>query len=189
MNNSTLGHLPIQINEKQVLNCMPHVHLVILGVLLIILLVGCAPAAAGPTQQAVPATLTPFSDQDFVLSPAVEGCAKTDEGMASKAGGGQDEQKPVIEVSGNTIRYTRALNHQCCRKVAFEKVIEGTTIAIYEVWSGAGCKCMCYSKIGISLEHVPTGSYTVHIFESGTKPGSNEPLDQQILITENVTIP
>jgi hypothetical protein len=119
----------------------------------------------------------------------VKGCAKTDQGMASRAAGGESEQEPAIEVIGNTVRYTRALQHQCCRKVEFEQEIQGANITLYEVWSGEGCRCECFSEIQAVLEFIPAGNYLVRVYEKGTQPGSSEPMEQKLLISVEISVP
>jgi len=123
------------------------------------------------------------------LSPLVKGCAETDLGMQSRAPGDEDEQGPAIEVLGNTIRYTRAIEHQCCRMVQFEQTIQGANISLYEVWSGEGCRCECFSEVQADLEFFPSGDYLVRVYETGTQPGSSEPMEQKLLISAEVSIP
>jgi hypothetical protein len=158
-------------------------HCVCLGILMIILLAGCTfPSSQSPSA-------TPPPAQDILLVPAVEGCAETEQGQASKSGGGEEEQDAAIQVNGSTISYTRALRHQCCRKVELEKLITGSTITLYETWSGQGCKCMCFSTVNASLEKVPAGNYTVVVIERGTQAGSSEPMEEKTLAKVDVTVP
>jgi hypothetical protein len=119
----------------------------------------------------------------------VKGCAETDQGMQARAPGDENEQEPAIEVIGNTVRYTRAITHQCCRKVEFEQEIQGANISLFEVWSGEGCRCECFSEIQADLEFVPSGDYLVHVYEKGTQPGSSEPMEQKLLISEEISVP
>ncbi|MBA4379527.1 MAG: hypothetical protein C0393_02375 [Anaerolinea sp.] len=119
----------------------------------------------------------------------MKGCAETDQGMASRAAGGENEQEPAIEVIGNTLRYTRALQHQCCRKVEFEHEIQGANITLYEVWSGDGCRCECFSEIQADLEFVPAGDYLVRVYEQGAQPGSSKPMEEKLLVSEEVSVP
>jgi hypothetical protein len=123
--------------------------------------------------------------QNFILFPSVKGCAETESGMSTKALG-QTEREPKIEVDGNEILYSRAINHLCCRKVEIEKEIENS-INIYEVWSGIGCKCICFSEIEARIKNVPPGNYTVNVYEKGTEPGG-EPMEQKLIISKNVVI-
>jgi len=147
-------------------------------ILLLVLLAGCA----------APATPLPSTPEPR-LSPTVKGCAETDQGMASRAAGGENEQEPAIEVIGNTVCYTRALQHQCCRKVEFEHEIQGTEITLYEVWSGEGCRCECFSEIQADLEFVPSGDYLVRVYERSTQPGSSEPMEEKLLISVEISVP
>lgn len=126
--------------------------------------------------------------QDITLSPLVKGCAETDKGTAAKSIGIGEGQKPKIETDGNQIIYSRAINHLCCRKAEFEKETETSVINIYEVWSGIGCKCMCFSEIKATLNNIPSGSYAVNVYEKGTEPGSDEPMEQKLIITQNIEV-
>jgi hypothetical protein len=135
----------------------------------------------------------PISDttpnmQNIILSPLIKGCAETDKGMTTKSIGDGTEQEPKIEVDGNRIKYSRAVNHLCCRKAEIEKGISGSTINIFEDWSGIGCKCMCFSEIEATLSNVPSGSYVVNVYEKGTKPGSDEQMEQKLIITRNINV-
>lgn len=119
----------------------------------------------------------------------VKGCAETDQGLGTRAAGGENEQEPTIEVFGNTVRYTRALQHQCCRKVEIEHEIQGAEITLSEIWSGEGCRCECFSEIQVDLEFVPAGNYLVRVYEKGTQPGSSEPMETKLLISVEISVP
>jgi hypothetical protein len=109
--------------------------------------------------------------------------------MATKAFGIGEQQEPRIDVNISRITYSRAINHLCCRKVEIEEKVRGSTINIYEVWSGIGCKCMCFSEIGAMLEDVPQGVYTVNVYEKGTVPGDgSEPMEERLIVSEQVVI-
>ncbi|MDO9128845.1 MAG: hypothetical protein Q7U34_03165 [Anaerolineales bacterium] len=148
------------------------------SVLLFVLLAGCA----------APVTPSPSTPEPR-LSPTVKGCTETDQGMASRVPGDENEQEPAIEVIGDTLRYTRALQHQCCRKVEFEQEFQGAEITLYEVWSGEGCRCECFSEIQVDLEFIPAGNYLVRVYERGTQPGSCEAIEQKLLISVEISIP
>jgi len=119
----------------------------------------------------------------IIFSPLVKGCAQTDKGTASRATG--LEQEPKIEVNGNSIKYSRAIEHQCCRKVELQKEINGSAINIFEVWSGQGCRCMCFSEIEAELKNIPSGSYTVNVYEKGAFP-DGKPMEQKLVITQKI---
>lgn len=131
---------------------------------------------------------TPSNLQNIILSPLVKGCAETDKGMAIKSIGEGTEQEPKIEVNGNEALYSRAISHLCCRKAEIEKETENSVINIYEVWSGIGCKCMCFSEIEAKLQNVPSGTYKVNVYEKGTQPGSKEPMEQKLIISQNIVV-
>ena len=158
---------------------------IILPLILVIVIIGIAgiyfwQTPTQPTTQSNP--------QNIILSPLVKGCAETDKGMATKSLGEGTEQEPKIDVNGNEVLYYRAINHLCCRKAEIEKETESSIINIYEVWSGIGCKCMCFSEIEAKLQNVPSGTYTVNVYEKGTKPGSKEPMEQTLIISQNIVV-
>ncbi len=119
---------------------------------------------------------------------AVRGCAQTDRSVTTKGGTDGEEKEPAVEVVGPTIRYSRSIPHQCCRFVTFNFTFTGYNISIYEVWSGDGCKCMCFSDIAASLESVPAGNYLVRVYESGTLPGSGGPMEEKMLISKEISV-
>ncbi|MEM7819561.1 MAG: hypothetical protein QXD48_01900 [Candidatus Aenigmatarchaeota archaeon] len=125
--------------------------------------------------------------QDIVFFSLVKGCAETDKGMATKLIN-ETEQEPKIEVYGNEILYSRAIKHLCCRKVEIEKEIAKPVINIYEVWSGNGCRCICFSEIQAKLQIVPSGFYVINVYEKGTQPESGEPMNQTTIISQNIII-
>lgn len=131
---------------------------------------------------------TPPNLQNIIFSPLVKGCAKTDEGIATKSLGKKTEQNPKIDVNGNEVLYSRAINHLCCRKAEIEKGISGSTINIFEDWSGIGCKCECFSEIEATLSNVPSGSYVVNVYEKGTESGSDGPMEQKLIITRKINV-
>ncbi len=131
----------------------------------------------------------PSNTNNIKFSFIVKGCAETDHGMASKSVGLGKEQYPEIEVSGNSIIYSRAIKHLCCRKAEFKKEINGNKINIYEVWSGIGCKCICFSELKAKVENLEKGKYIINVYETGTQPGTeNVPMNQTLIISQNVVI-
>jgi hypothetical protein len=125
--------------------------------------------------------------QNIILSPIVRGCAETESGTATKSVGEGVEQEPKIEVVENSIKYSRAINHLCCRKAEIQKETVGSTINIFEIWSGPGCKCMCFSEIGATISNIPSGSYIANVYEKGIDI-KNESMEQKLIITQNVII-
>jgi hypothetical protein len=128
------------------------------------------------------------TEENITLLSSVKGCAETEKGTTTKSFGKETEKEPIIKVNGNNVVYSRALNHLCCRKAEIEKEIGDFTINIYEVWSGVGCKCMCFSEIEAKLKNIPSGTYKVNVYEKGTKPGSDDPMEQTLIISDEVTI-
>lgn len=132
--------------------------------------------------------------QNTVLFSAIKGCAQTEKSVATGMGERAlvdetgEEKAPKIEVNGNEIKYSRAINNQCCRTVEIQKEISSSAITIYEYWSGIGCRCICFSEIEAVLKNVPAGTYAVNVYEKGIKPGETELMEPKLIITQNVTI-
>lgn len=133
------------------------------------------------------ASNTAANIQNIVLSSSIKGCAETDKGEATKSMG-ETGQEPKIEMIGNQIKYSRAINHLCCRKAEIEKETSGFTINIFEDWSGPGCKCTCFSRIEATLNNVPPGSYTINVYEKGIKPGDGEIMERKLIITQYISV-
>jgi len=127
-------------------------------------------------------------EENITLSSSVKGCAETKEGTTAKSIGKETEKEPTIKVNGNNVVYSRALNHLCCRKAEIEKEIDDFTINIYEIWTGIGCKCICFSEIEAKLKNIPSGTYKVNVYEKGTQPGTDEPMEQTLIISEEITV-
>lgn len=124
----------------------------------------------------------------FQLIAHVKGCAETDRGMPTRSAAPEPIKPPTLEVSGSTIRYSHALTHLCCRQAEFALEIEGAIITLYEVWRGPGCRCMCYSELDACIDHIPSGTYTVHVIERGTEPNSEQPMPVKVLMTQTIAI-
>jgi hypothetical protein len=127
-----------------------------------------------------------FKPTSVALSSLVKGCAETDKGMETR-GADETERAPSITISGNQINYSRAINHQCCRKAVIEKEISGSAINIFEVWSGEGCRCICFSEIEATLENIPAGHYAVNVYEKGTKPDGTS-MEQATIISKEIDV-
>jgi len=132
--------------------------------------------------------------QNVALSSTIKGCAETDKSMTTRTVGEGNEQEPKIEVIGNEVKYSRAINHLCCRKVEIQKETSGSTINIFEVWSGLGCRCICFSEIEATVSNIPSGSYIVNAYMTGTEPVLNGtkivegPMNKTMVITKNINI-
>ena len=135
-------------------------------------------------------TVAPFGQSpvsQIVLSSSIKGCAETDQGLATR-GLNEDKLKdPVIEVIEGKLSYFRAINHTCCRKVEVQKNIEGSVINIFEVWSGPSCRCVCFSEISAILANIPTGGYTINVFETGTQSDGTQ-MEAKLIITSEMNI-
>jgi hypothetical protein len=131
----------------------------------------------------------PTALNKIAFSSLIRGCAETDKGMATRSSGEGTEQEPKIEINGNQIKYSRAINHMCCRKAEIQNEIINSTINIFENWSGIGCRCMCFSEIEAAVNDVPPGSYIVNVYEKGIQPGdNNRPMEQKLIITQEAGV-
>jgi hypothetical protein len=119
---------------------------------------------------------------------SVKGCAETISGQSSKGLINQSAQTR-IDLIENEIIYQRYVTHLCCRKAVVEYEINRSIIDIYEIWSGIGCKCMCYSEINASISGLTPGEYLINVYETGIEPGSNESMTPRLLITEIIQYP
>ncbi len=121
------------------------------------------------------------------FSSSVKGCAESDSGVNVR-GLEQNDRGPGFLLSGNQLVYYRAVNHLCCRKAVVRSEVTGSRIDVYEVWSGQGCRCMCFSEIEASIERLAPGRYTVNVYETGTKPGSSEQMEKTTILTKELLI-
>lgn len=126
-----------------------------------------------------------MSKPSISFTSSVKGCAETEKGMATRAF--NEEREPSIAVFGNKLIYDRAISHLCCRKVEMKREIAGSKINIYEVWSGAGCRCICFSEIGATLENLPSGTYSVSVYEKGTNPDGSA-MEQVLIISKEIKV-
>jgi hypothetical protein len=120
------------------------------------------------------------------FSCSVRGCAETENGLATR-GADEAERGPSIMISGNQVTYSRAINHLCCRKAVIQKDISPGRIDIYEVWSGLGCRCMCFSEMEATVKGLPAGRYSVNVYEQGTTPEGN-PMERSVVVSRDVWI-
>ncbi len=127
----------------------------------------------------------PASAAPVDFSSSVKGCAENANGMAVR--GWESERGPTVVVCGNQVTYSRAINHQCCRKAVVEHDVFTYTINIFETWSGEGCRCMCFSEMDATVNNLPPGRYMVNIYERGTKP-NGEPMEQTTVLSQEVKI-
>jgi len=112
------------------------------------------------------------------------------ENKGQTTGTGMAERNASIEVLGNNITYSRVAHHLCCRTVQIEKHTDDPPfIKINEIWGGIGCKCECFSEINATISGMPNGTYFVSVYEEGTKPGGNEPIQPALIASSRVEIP
>lgn len=131
------------------------------------------------------------------VSWTVKGCAESSSKPArisepAKGGPGDfPEQWGKIVVAGDSLVYTRTLQHLCCRQVRLSADRKEGVIMVREYWYGKGCKCHCNSSLRLVVHQIPAGSYRVFVTEAGTDPVADKPvsatdtlLTQEIRITE-----
>ena len=153
--------------------------------LMMVVVIALALIGVGCLSQLQPSQLQSQSLQKISFLPEVKGCAANGSAKATKSFG--KEKEAEIKVEKNGIIYSRAISHLCCRKVRLDYKIEGSDINIYEVWSGIGCKCICFSEISARLENLSAGKYTVRVFETGVKP-DGKPMEDKLIISKEVTV-
>jgi len=124
--------------------------------------------------------------ENVSFSSIIRGCAQRERGMTPR-GNLTEEKEPSITIEVNKIKYSRVLNHLCCRMVIVNRKIEGWTINIYENWSGTGCRCICFSEISAIVENLPKGTYTVNVYEKGINPDGSQ-MEEKLIISDLVTI-
>lgn len=130
-----------------------------------------------------------LESEDIVFSSLINGCAESIEQRETLTKGNEIEQEPKIEINKNSVIYSRAINHICCRKVEVEKEVRGSVLNIYEVWGGDTCKCMCFTEIGARFDNVPLGIYSVNVYEKGKIPSqTEESIELKLIISQNISI-
>ena len=103
-----------------------------------------------------------------IFTQLVSCCAGGDAEMKDARAPAGILREPEISVAGNSISYSRAVNHACCLNATMENAVEGGSITITEVWVGEPCKCMCFSELGAAIENVAAGTYNVSVYASGS---------------------
>ena len=116
----------------------------------------------------------------------VKGCADSENGIETR-GPLNDDRGPGVVLSGNSLVYYRAVNHLCCRKAEARVEFSGFEIDLYEVWSGQGCRCTCFSEIIAGVDRFPPGRYTLNVYETGTK-ADGEPMEKATILTKEFFI-
>ncbi len=124
----------------------------------------------------------------FQLAARVTGCAETDRGTPTRSAQPEPETPPTLEVTGASVKYSHALSHLCCRKAEIACSVEGAAMTLSEIWSGPGCRCLCFSELEAVIDNIPPGTYTVVIDERGTQPNSGEPMPIRVLLTQTITV-
>lgn len=119
---------------------------------------------------------------------SVSGCAGSVTGTATRAFSSQQVVEPKIEISSDSIRYVRAGGHQCCRKVVVQSRLEKGRITLTEFWTGAGCRCMCFSDIAATVSNLTAGDYDVAVYSSGVEPNSDKIIEPKMILSQKVRV-
>ena len=104
----------------------------------------------------------------ILFQPNIHGCAETEKGMATRSLTPPTELK--ITPNANGFFFRHALDHQCCRKAELTYTREGNTLTIIETWSGAGCRCRCFSELEAQVSGLERGGLHIRILERGIAP-------------------
>jgi len=124
-----------------------------------------------------------------MLTSRVTGCAATSTGVTVRTRSAQKVIEPTIEAGFGWMRYVRATQHQCCREVEIRKQVTKSSITLTEFWTCEGCRCMCFSRIDVTVSNLPPAEYSVIIRSSGTHPHTNTPIKPTPFYEEFIAIP
>lgn len=126
-----------------------------------------------------------MSADSLALTADIKGCAdtakktKSEETLSAEVG--INVQPPSITVMGQTVIYSRAIQHACCLEVAINKAVDSSTIKLTESWSGTPCKCSCTSQISTTVSDLPQGSYRLEVYEKGGATSLSASADNLII--------
>lgn len=96
----------------------------------------------------------------------VKGCASQENIKRSFYSPIHNKEHIKVIAKDNSILYQRSINHLCCKNVSLSyNIKDKTTINIYEIWKGTGCKCLCFSEINATISNLPRGEYHVNLYE------------------------
>lgn len=129
------------------------------------------------------------------VSWTVKGCAESGTKPTritepGKAGPGDfmDEWGKIV-VAGDSLVYSRTMQHLCCRQVRLSAEREPGLITVREYWYGKACKCHCNSSLRLVLRQLPAGTYRVLVTATGTDPVTDKPAyGTDTLLTQEVRI-
>ncbi len=118
---------------------------------------------------------------------SVKGCAKNGDDETTRSKSEMIEQAPQIIANVNSVSYSRATNHLCCRTAQMNYSISGKEISVYEIWGGIGCRCMCSSTLGAEIGNLGAGKYNVLVYGIGTNPEGGE-MEKTLITSGQVEI-
>ncbi len=148
---------------------------------------GCQPALQQSTPIPPPATvecsecgLSPVgTERTPIFQEKITGCA-AESTQETRSEGPGTEEGPALTLEGSTLRYTHAVNHNCCSNLATTAEEKDSRIVFTESWQGKVCRCVCFSEIDDSLSDLKPGSYQVEVIQKGD-PDALEP-DKEITL-------
>ena len=136
-----------------------------------------------------------LSDSSISFSTQVKGCAQKATRENTKfPGAGQDTEYPELSASGtdgilvkgDSVVYTRNVDHLCCRQVELSANRTGQVITITEYWHRQGCKCRCSSTVRLVMKQLPKGQYSLYGIETGTSPVDDKPVAGKDTVLQQV---
>jgi hypothetical protein len=82
----------------------------------------------------------------------------------------------IIQITGNDLKITHQdAYYNCCFTIKPEVLIESSDIKVYEKETGEPCKCMCYFDLVTNIYDLPSGTYTISVYNSqGNYVGGGE---------------
>lgn len=134
-------------------------------------------------------------DTTPITSWQVKGCAeKVAKGDTKFPSSGEYNDYPDlpmpgdngITAEGDSIIYSRFVNHGCCRKVEISTKQHEKVITIIEYWTGQICKCMCSSIVRAVVKKLPKGKYQVYAIETGTDPIDDKPHEGRDTVMQQI---
>lgn len=136
-----------------------------------------------------------FADSSLSFSTQVKGCAEKEMGGNAKfQGDGQDTSfheysasgTDGILVKGDSVVYSRNVDHLCCRQVDLSARRSGQVITVTEYWHRQGCKCKCNSTVSLVIKQLPKGQYSLYGIETGTDPVDDKPTASKDTVLQQV---
>ena len=136
-----------------------------------------------------------LADSSLSFSTQVKGCAqKATRGDTKFPVAAQDTDYPELAASGtdgilaqgDSVVYTRNVDHLCCRTVELSAHRSGQSITVTEYWHRQGCKCRGKSTRKLGIKQLPKGQNQPHGIETGTSPVDDQPVAGKDTVLQQV---